>query len=164
MQLWLPRMLGPSTDPTQSLRSARPQLRPSCRFLERSGFLPSRKVTAPKSSLSPAQRLTPLKAREDVRGCRARGASARSPRPTGCSARAAESAGLRVEVGVGVGALMAHRVRVPRVLQGGTVPGALLEQRGLWPLCARAADWVAPTRSTPGSGKTHFSGLLLSHP
>lgn len=45
-------MLGHSADPTQSLRSGRPQWRPSCRLRERSGFLPPRKVTAPKSSLS----------------------------------------------------------------------------------------------------------------
>lgn len=47
-----------------------------------------------------------------------------------------------------MGALRAHWVRVPRVLQGGTVPGALVQQRGLWPLCAHAADWVAPALNT----------------
>lgn len=43
---------------------------------------------------------------------------------------------------------MAHGVRVPRVLQGGTARGALAERSGLWPLCARAAGWVAQALNT----------------
>lgn len=50
---------------------------------------------------------------------------------------------------MGVGERMAHGVRVPRVLQGGTARGALAEQRrGLWPLCARAAHWVSQALNT----------------
>lgn len=43
---------------------------------------------------------------------------------------------------------MAHGVRVPLLLQGGTARGALVERSGLWPLCARAAGWVAQALNT----------------
>lgn len=36
----------------------------------------------------------------------------------------------------------------PRVLQGGTARGALAERSRLWPLCARAAGWVARALNT----------------
>lgn len=59
---------------------------------------------------------------------------------------------------------MAHGVRVPLVLQGGTALGALVERSGLWPLCVRAAGWVAQALNTWFWENTLFWFALESSP
>ena len=133
MQLWLPRMLGPSTDPTQSLGSARP-------------------TAASKLSLAGEERLSPFPQSDSSKveslscaathsfkgpGGRQRLPGPRGERQVSPPHRLQRSAGrvcrqgrgeLRVEVGVGM--LMAHRVRVRhRAWCAGGAEGALATLR-----------------------------------